>query len=184
MSLRVARLFCGMAKLDLAPIINISRVSMSNSVRIVEVGPRDGLQNISNLVPTTTKLALISRLQQTGLQNIEITSIVSPRAVPQLSDNREVLGNADIQALFRSSSLRVPVLTPNLRGFEVAREHGVKEVAVFVSASEGFSKANINCSVQEGLDRARVVAEAASKHGISIRGQVALFYYHIKTVRD
>jgi hydroxymethylglutaryl-CoA lyase len=142
----------------------------SSAVRIVEVGPRDGLQNVSTVVPTTTKLRLIERLYKTGLQTIEVTSVVSPRAVPQLSDSSMILGDAGVQKLLTVPELRLPVLVPNIKGFEIAWSYGVREIAVFVSASEGFSRANINCSVQEGLDRARMVAEAALNHGISVRG--------------
>jgi hydroxymethylglutaryl-CoA lyase len=148
----------------------MARFLNARGIRIVEVGARDGLQNISNVIPTQTKLALIERLYKTGLQAIEITSVVSPRAIPQLSDSLQILGDARIQTLLRAPNLRLPVLIPNLKGFQVAKTSGVKEVAVFVSASEGFSKANINCSVQEGLDRARVVAEAARENNIAIRG--------------
>lgn len=142
----------------------------NSSVRIVEVGPRDGLQNVKTVIPTTVKLALIKKLRDAGLQTIELTSVVSPRAVPQLADCRDVLANAEIRTLVRDKELRMPVLIPNLKGLGLALEHGVREVAVFVSASEGFSKANINCTVQQGLDRARQVAEKAREHGLAVRG--------------
>jgi len=132
------------------------------AVRIVEVGPRDGLQNIRDLVPTKTKLELIQRLQETGLSTIELTSIVSPRAIPQLKDCRDVLQNKDVQQALQNSELRMPVLIPNEKGLEIAIQHGVREIAVFVSATEGFSKANINCTVQEGLERAKRVISLAS----------------------
>ncbi|GAB1205156.1 hypothetical protein APSETT445_003826 [Aspergillus pseudonomiae] len=140
------------------------------SVRIVEVGPRDGLQNIRDPVDTTTKLELISRLRATGLQTIELTSVVSPRAIPQLADCRQVLQNPMIQQLLRTSDLRLPVLVPNLKGFQIAVQHGVREVAVFVSATEGFSRANINGTVEEGLARAKQVASAAVNANIAVRG--------------
>src|SRR5690349_15978917 len=112
------------------------------SVRIVEVGPRDGLQNISENVPADTKLKLIALLHQTGLRTIEITSIVSPRAVPQLKDYSQVLKSDTVRGLLRDGMGHYPVLVPNIKGLELARAHGVKHIAVFVSATEGFSKAN------------------------------------------
>ena len=146
------------------------------SVRIVEVGPRDGLQNVKAKIPTTTKLALIHKLRAAGLQNIEITSVVSPRAVPQLADCKDILADSRIQGLMTDSTLRTPVLIPNLKGLDIAIRHNVKEVAVFVSAAEGFSQANIRCSVQEGLDRARQVAEKARSHGIAVRGYISCVF--------
>jgi hydroxymethylglutaryl-CoA lyase len=141
------------------------------AVRIVEVGPRDGLQNWKANVPTEVKLALIQRLEKTGLRTIELTSIVSPRKIPQLADGCDLLSSKVVQEFLTSSAdLRLPVLVPNLKGFDVAQKSGVKEVAVFVSATEGFSKANINCSVQEGLERARSVAHRARSVGIAVRG--------------
>lgn len=139
-------------------------------VRIVEVGPRDGLQNIRDTVPTSTKLELIRRLQQTGLNTIELTSVVSPKAIPQLADCRDVLGNAGVKQLLSDPRLRLPVLVPNVKGLDIALKYGVKEIAVFISATEGFSKANINCSVEQGIERARQVAGLALKAGISVRG--------------
>ena len=141
------------------------------AVRIIEVGPRDGLQNISATVPTATKLELIARLQQAGLQNIEITSVVSPKAIPQLADCQQILSSNLVQkALQAPSKVRLPVLIPNTKGLEIALKYGVKEVAVFVSATEGFSKANINCTVDEGMQRARQVATAALEKGLLVRG--------------
>jgi hydroxymethylglutaryl-CoA lyase len=148
----------------------------ANAVKIVEVGPRDGLQNISDVVPTATKLALIERLYNSGLQTVEITSVVSPRAVPQLSDCTKVLHDSRIQTLLKVPNTHLPVLIPNLKGFEIAKQHNVQEVAVIVSASEGFSRANIKCSVQEGLDRAQAIAVAARKAGILVRGYVYIFH--------
>jgi hydroxymethylglutaryl-CoA lyase len=142
----------------------------TESVRIVEVGPRDGLQNIGTIVPTLTKIDFINRLRGAGLGTIELTSIVSPRAIPQLSDCGTLLSDAGIKKLIRDTSLRTPVLIPNLKGLDVAIKQNVREIAVFVSASEGFSRANIQCSVQQGLDRAREVAESARNHGIAVRG--------------
>jgi hydroxymethylglutaryl-CoA lyase len=158
--------------------------SKSDAVRIIEVSPRDGLQNIPHQIPTSTKVELISRLSRTGVHSIELTSIVSPRAVPQLADCREVLGSDVVRDLQRrgleddevrrgredEGLLRLPVLVPNVKGLEMALAHGVREVAVFVSATEGFSRANINCSVDEGLERAVEVARIAKEKGIAVRG--------------
>lgn len=142
------------------------------SVRIVEVGPRDGLQNIDTTVPLSTKLELIKKLHHTGLNTIELTSVVSPRAIPQLADCQALLSDTGIQRLLEDKRLRLPVLIPNLKGLQIAIQHHVQEIAVFVSASEGFSRANINCSVQQGLDRAKEVAKRAQNHGIAVRGYV------------
>lgn len=146
----------------------------SSSVRIVEVSPRDGLQNIRTAIPTPTKLALIRRLRDAGLRTIELTSVVSPRAVPQLADCQKVLADEHVQDLLKGSGegngRRLPVLVPNLKGFEIAMRYGVREVAVFISATEGFSRANINCSVAEGIERARRVAERAREKGVAVRG--------------
>lgn len=143
---------------------------MGPEVRIVEVGPRDGLQNIRDTIPTSIKLDLIQRLQKAGLQTIELTSVVSPRAIPQLADCREVLRNPDIKALLSSSQLRLPVLVPNAKGLKIAIENGVREIAVFISATEGFSKANINCTVAQGIERAAQVASLAIRSQIAVRG--------------
>ncbi|EKG16594.1 hypothetical protein MPH_06175 [Macrophomina phaseolina MS6] len=146
------------------------------AVRIIEVGPRDGLQNISQAVPTATKVELIARLQAAGLQAIELTSAVSPKAVPQLADNQKLLSHDSVKALLDQSHLRLPVLVPNTKGLDIALRHGVKEVAVFVSASEGFSRANTNCTVAEGIDRARSVARAATSKGLNVRGYVSSIF--------
>lgn len=157
-------------------------------VQIVEVGPRDGLQNIPGTVSTSTKCELIQRLRLAGLTAIELTSVVSPRAVPQLADCRELLGDSYVQELLHqaqsraqrghtedhrpaaATSIRCPVLVPNVKGLEIALDQGVKEVAVFISATEGFSRANINCSVDQGIARAREVTRLAIKAGVAVRG--------------
>ncbi|RHZ54409.1 hydroxymethylglutaryl-CoA lyase [Aspergillus thermomutatus] len=151
-------------------------MTISKAVRIVEVGPRDGLQNIKEPVPTSVKLELIQRLRGTGLRTIELTSVVSPKAIPQLADCRDVLGNESIRRLQGQPGLRLPVLVPNIKGLDIAIEHGVKEVAVFISATEGFSKANINCTVQQGIERAKAVAEKAVESGIAVRGYVSCIF--------
>lgn len=141
------------------------------AVRIFEVGPRDGLQNVKSTVSTETKLALISRLLQAGISNIEITSAVSPKAIPQLSDNVKVLSSEFVQkALQKQPDLRMSCLVPNDKGLALALQHKVKEVAVFVSATEGFSRANINCSVDDGLRRAHDVTAKARERGLAVRG--------------
>ena len=146
------------------------------AVRIVEVGPRDGLQNISTLVPVNIKLELIKRLKGTGIDTIELTSVVSTRAIPQLADCQRLLRDSSIRSLLVNSFIRLPVLVPNLKGLQIAIEHNVREVAVFVSASEGFSRANINCRVQQGLDRANLVAKQALAHRIVVRAYVSCIF--------
>ncbi|RAH40595.1 aldolase [Aspergillus brunneoviolaceus CBS 621.78] len=149
----------------------------SSSVRIVEVGPRDGLQNITTPIPTPIKLELILRLHQTGLKTIELTSIVSPRRIPQLADCRNLLEHPSIQSLGGDSpDLRLPVLVPNLKGLKVCQALNVKEIAVFVSATEGFSRVNINCSVEVGLARAREVVGRAVQDGLAVRGYVCCIF--------
>ena len=142
----------------------------SDAVRIVEVGPRDGLQNIQKPIPTQTKLELIRRLIDTGLRTVELTSVVSPKAIPQLADCRQVLQDSDVKPLLNRPNLRLPVLVPNLKGLDIAIQQGVREIAVFVSATEGFSRANINCTVDEGIKRAKQVASKAVSAGVTIRG--------------
>ncbi|KAK1280866.1 hypothetical protein QJS04_geneDACA015007 [Acorus gramineus] len=141
---------------------------MPRFVKIVEVGPRDGLQNEKGTVPTDIKIELIQRLAASGLPVVEATSFVSPKWVPQLADGKDVM--AAIQTL---QGAHFPVLTPNLKGFEAAVAAGAKEVAVFASASESFSKSNINCSIEESLARYRDVVNTAKKHSIPVRGYVS-----------
>lgn len=141
-------------------------------VKIVEVGPRDGLQNISQIVSTGTKIELIRKLALTGLRVIESTSFVSPKWIPQLADCVEVLQG--IQSLVTSQpKIQFPVLVPNVRGLEKANQSGAREVAVFVSATEGFSKRNINCSVADSLVKVRHVTQRAQELGIRVRGYVS-----------
>lgn len=141
-----------------------------DAVRIVEVGPRDGLQNIQKPIPTPTKLELICQLADTGLKTIELTSVVSPKAIPQLADCRQLLQDAYVKQLRGKQDLRLPVLVPNLKGLDIAIEQGIREIAVFISATEGFSRANINCTVDEGIKRAIKVASKAVSTGINVRG--------------
>jgi len=139
-----------------------------NKVKIVEVGPRDGLQNEPREVPTEVKLELIERLAAAGLTSVEATAFVSPKWVPQMADHTEVL-----ERIRRKPGVSYPVLTPNLKGFEAARAAGATEVAIFGAASEAFSRKNINCSIAESLDRFRPVAEAAKKGNVKVRGYVS-----------
>jgi hydroxymethylglutaryl-CoA lyase len=139
-----------------------------NTVKIVEVGPRDGLQNEPREVPTAVKLELIERLADAGLRAVEATAFVSPKWVPQMADHTEVL-----ERIRRKPGVSYPVLTPNLKGFEAARAAGATEVAIFGAASETFSRKNINCSIAESLDRFRSVAEAAKTSNIKVRGYVS-----------
>ncbi|KAI5195511.1 pyruvate carboxyltransferase [Aureobasidium subglaciale] len=144
---------------------------LAERVRIVEVGPRDGLQNIKETVPTATKIELINRLAQTGLRTIEATSFVSPRWVPQLSDANAVMES--MKSSVDKEDITFPALVPNLKGLEAAAALDVKEIGIFLSATDGFSRKNINCSVEESLERSRVVVEQARSQGISVRGYLS-----------
>jgi hydroxymethylglutaryl-CoA lyase len=141
---------------------------MIGAVRIVEVGPRDGLQNEAREVPTAIKVELIERLADAGLPAVEATAFVSPKWVPQMADHTEVL-----ERIRRKAGVDYPVLAPNLKGFEAARAAGATEIAIFGAASEAFSRKNINCSIAESLDRFRPVAEAAKAANIKVRGYVS-----------
>jgi len=143
-------------------------MSLPRTVRIVEVGPRDGLQNEKLLVPTAVKVELIERLADAGLQAVEATSFVSPKWVPQLADAAEVM-----QAIRRKEGVAYPVLAPNLKGFDAAVEAGATEVAVFGAASETFSHKNINCSVAESIKRFEPVICAALALDMKVRGYVS-----------
>ena len=137
-------------------------------VRIVEVGPRDGLQNEKDWVPTEFKIKLIDQLSETGLEMIETTSFVSPKWIPQMKDAVEVL-----QGIHRHPGVVYPVLTPNLKGLERALESGATEVAVFGAASETFSQKNINCSIAESIERFRPVIREALAAKIAVRGYIS-----------
>ena len=137
-------------------------------VRIVEVGPRDGLQNEKALVGTADKIALIEKLAATGLGTVEATAFVSPKWVPQMADAAEVYAG-----VAQREGVRYPVLVPNLQGYERARSVGVTEIAIFGAASEAFSKANINASIAESLERFAPVLEAAKRDGVAVRGYVS-----------
>ncbi|XP_053701147.1 hydroxymethylglutaryl-CoA lyase, mitochondrial [Synchiropus splendidus] len=142
--------------------------SLPKRVKIVEVGPRDGLQNEKTLVPTETKIQLIDLLSESGLSVIEATSFVSPKWVPQMADQVEVM-----KGISRKPGVCYPVLTPNLKGFQAAVQAGAAEVAIFGAASELFSKKNINCSVDESLQRFDDVMKAAKEAGVPVRGYVS-----------
>lgn len=166
--------------------MSASAFQFSNFVRIVEVGPRDGLQNEPTIVPTDVKIDLINRLSSTGLKTIEVTrfqyktatfelklivynsSFVSPKWVPQMGDNTNVL-----TGITKKTGVDYPVLTPNIKGFESAIKAGAKEVAVFGAASESFSQKNTNCSTAESIERFRVVLEAAKAADVKVRGYVS-----------
>ena len=141
---------------------------MTNAAEIVEVGPRDGLQSEARFVATADKVRLIDLLSACGLKTIETTSFVSPKWVPQLADASEVMGK-----IRRVDGLTYLALTPNIEGYRRAREASIEAIAVFASASEGFSRRNINCSISESLDRFAPVLTAAKSDGVTVRGYVS-----------
>ncbi len=137
-------------------------------VEIFEVGPRDGLQNEARMIPAAEKIALVDCLSGAGFRRIEVASFVSPKWVPQMADGAAVLAGVR-----RAKGVSYAALVPNLMGFERAMAAGADEVAVFASASEGFSRANLNCSIAESFDRFRPVAEAAAAANVRMRGYVS-----------
>jgi hydroxymethylglutaryl-CoA lyase len=141
---------------------------MNDAVRIVEVGPRDGLQNEKAIIAASDKIALIDRLSDTGLQTIEATSFVSPKWIPQLADAAEVYAGIN-----KRPGVSYPVLVPNEQGYERARAVGVTEIAVFAAASEAFSRKNINASIDESIERFLPVLARASADGVKVRGYVS-----------
>ncbi len=147
-------------------------MSLPTRVKIVDVGPRDGLQNEKQPVPAAVKIELVHKLQDAGLKEIEVTSYVSPKWVPQMGDNAEVMAG-----IRRRAGVRYSVLTPNLKGFEAAvagpRETWPDEIVVFGAASEAFSQKNINCSIAESIERFAPVAQAAREQGIYVRGAMS-----------
>ncbi|XP_015279468.1 PREDICTED: 3-hydroxymethyl-3-methylglutaryl-CoA lyase, cytoplasmic [Gekko japonicus] len=134
-------------------------------VKVVEVGPRDGLQNEKAVVPTDVKIELIDRLSKSGLPVIEVTSFVSSKWVPQMADHTEVMRGIEYYP-----GVRYPVLTPNLQGFHSAIAAGATEVSVFGAASESFSKMNINCTIEESMDKFEDVVKSARNMDIPVRG--------------
>jgi len=143
-------------------------MNIPSKVKIVEVGPRDGLQNEKEPVPAAVKVELVHRLQDAGLKEIEVTSFVSPKWVPQMGDNAEVMAG-----IARRADVRYSVLTPNLKGFEAAVLTRPDEIVVFGAASEAFSQKNINCSIAESIERFRPVVQAAVEKGIAVRGAIS-----------
>jgi hydroxymethylglutaryl-CoA lyase len=141
---------------------------MSGPVTVYEVGPRDGLQNEKRMIPAADKVRLIDLLSDAGFRKIEATSFVSPKWVPQMADAAEVMA-----AIRRKPGVTYAALTPNMKGYEAARDAKVGEAAVFAAASEAFSQKNINCSIEESLERFRPVAEAAKADGLPVRGYVS-----------
>ena len=146
----------------------MTSTGMPDQVRLVEVGPRDGLQNEKTLIATADKIELINRLSRTGLRSIEATSFVSPKWIPQLADAAEVFS-----AIQRLPGVSYPVLVPNEKGYERAREVGAQEVAVFTAASEAFNLKNINAGIDESIERFRPVLERAQSDGVKVRGYVS-----------
>ncbi|MGE8374251.1 MULTISPECIES: hydroxymethylglutaryl-CoA lyase [Diaphorobacter] len=142
--------------------------NIPSRVKLVDVGPRDGLQNEKQPVPAAVKIELVHRLQQAGLKEIEVTSYVSPKWVPQMADNHEVM-----QGITRVPGVRYSVLTPNLKGWEAAVLDKPDEIVVFGAASEAFSQKNINCSIAESIERFAPVVEAARAAGVYVRGAMS-----------
>jgi hydroxymethylglutaryl-CoA lyase len=143
-------------------------LSLPSQVTLVDVGPRDGLQNESQPIPAATKIELVSRLQDAGLREIEVTSYVSPKWVPQMADAAEVMAG-----IARRPGVRYSVLTPNLKGLEAALAGRPDEIVVFGAASEAFSRRNINCSIEESIERFRPVVQLALAQGIKVRAAVS-----------
>ncbi|MGB6054425.1 MAG: hydroxymethylglutaryl-CoA lyase, partial [Burkholderiaceae bacterium] len=137
-------------------------------VKIVEVGPRDGLQNEKETIPAAVKIALVDRLTQAGFANIEAASFVSPKWVPQMATSAEVMAG-----IARRPGTVYSALAPNMKGFEAALAAGADEVVIFGAASEAFSQKNINCSIAESVERFRPVAQAAKQHGLRLRGSIS-----------
>ena len=137
-------------------------------VEIFEVGPRDGLQNEKRSIPTAEKIALVDCLSRAGFRRIEVASVVSPKWVPQMADSAQVLAG-----ITRAPGVSYAALTPNMRGYEGAKAARADEIAIFGSASEGFSRANLNATIAESLERFRPVAEAAKADGIPMRGYIS-----------
>ena len=143
-------------------------MALPRSVTVVDVGPRDGLQNEPNAVSAAVKIDLVDRLSAAGLPVIEAASFVSPKWVPKLADGAEVMSG-----ITKKQNVRYPVLIPNMKGFEAALAAGADEVAVFGAPSESFTRKNINCSVAESLERFRPVCQAAASRGVAVRGYIS-----------
>lgn len=143
-------------------------MSLPNNVQILEVGPRDGLQNELNFVPTKKKIELINLLSETGLKNIEVTSFVSPKAIPQLADNIEVFDE-----IIKPANINFSALVPNIKGMEQALICGVNEIAIFTAASETFNQKNIRCSIDDSIMRFEPVMEIAKQRNIKVRAYIS-----------
>ncbi len=146
----------------------MSTHSIPSRIQLIDVGPRDGLQNEKQPVPAEVKIELVHRLQAAGLREVEVTSYVSPKWVPQMADNHAVMAG-----ITRHSGVRYSVLTPNLKGFEAAVVDRPDEIVVFGAASEAFSQKNINCSIAESIERFAPVVQAALAAGIAVRGAMS-----------
>jgi hydroxymethylglutaryl-CoA lyase len=145
-----------------------SKSVFPHSVKIYEVGPRDGLQNEKNIIPTKTKIELINHLSKTGLRSIEVTSFVAPKWIPQLADGADVL-----QGIEKNPSIHYPVLVPNIQGLERALESKAKEIAVITAASETFSLKNTHCTIEESLSRIQAVMDLAKPQNIPVRAYIS-----------
>ena len=143
-------------------------MTLPSSVRLVEVGPRDGLQNETQIVPTNIKIEFIDQLSETGLSSIEVTSFVSPKWIPQIADNSQVFARIN-----KKNHIHYSALVPNLKGLEQAIEAGVNEIAIFCAASETFSRININCSIAQSLEQYKRVVEVAKQNSIRVRGYIS-----------
>jgi hydroxymethylglutaryl-CoA lyase len=143
-------------------------VSKTKLIKIVEVGPRDGLQNETAIVPLATKIELINRLSQTGLQTIEAGSFVSPKWAPQMADSADVM-----RQIIRQQDITYSALIPNLQGYQRARSAGADEVAIFIATSEGFSQKNLNCSIAKSLQRIEPILAAAKQDSRPVRGYIS-----------
>jgi hydroxymethylglutaryl-CoA lyase len=144
-------------------------MKLPTKVKLVDVGPRDGLQNEKEAVPAEVKIGLVHRMQDAGVREIEVTSFVSPKWVPQMADAAEVMAGIE-----RKKGVRYSVLTPNMKGFEAAVASRPDEIVVFGAASEAFSQRNINCSIAESIERFAPVVEAAKANGIYVRGAISV----------
>ena len=159
-------LACQRVKPNIGVLLN--RFLLSNFVKVVEVGPRDGLQNVKTIVPTDTKVELINQLTKCGFKSVESTSFVSPTWVPQLADGKVVM-----EKITRHPDTVYSVLVPNLKGFQNALTCNINEIGIFTAASESFCNKNINCSIDESFDRFRPTLELAKEKNVAVRGYVS-----------
>ena len=156
----------------LTDIKQIKSINNQKPIRIFEVGPRDGLQNEKIFVDTINKKTLIEKIIDSGIKNIELTSFVSPKAIPQFSDSIELI-NLLHPIISNRNDLNLSVLVPNLKGMENAIKYGIKEVAIFTSASDSFNMKNINCNIDDSFKRFEPIMDLANKHNIRVRGYVS-----------